>query len=318
MEISAFVLRFAAVWVSMLGMCVSSEAKESKPPPQLIGTWLAAVSTSSVQYSNPATGSYAPPSGWGGIYQFNAGATYTSTIIFQSTLSSCTSQTILFEEGTVAVDGDAITLHVQKLTRTATPCDAPKKVEVLAASDSTHRWWIRLDRNLLDEQCLFVDKPGLCYRKQGEPSKQRSETQAAAKAAFDKGDFQKAVLLQQKLAKDVEETEANLSGAGEATSGAFHALAWYALFARDFNAALAAAAHALAVEPANLLFATNRAHALMFLGRENDAGAAYLEHRGKVIRGQVTWQAAILEDFAEFERHGITHPQMKEIKKKLR
>ncbi|HXW21742.1 MAG TPA: hypothetical protein VEK14_02435, partial [Rhodomicrobium sp.] len=74
---------------------------------------------------------------------------------------------------------------------------------------------------------------------------------------------------------------------------------------------------ALALEPGELWMATNRAHALMFLGRADEARAAYLEHKGKEVAGQGVWDEAILKDFAEFEKRGLTHPQMAEIRRLL-
>ncbi len=68
------------------------------------------------------------------------------------------------------------------------------------------------------------------------------------------------------------------------------------------------------LSPGKILFATNRAHALMFLGRAEEARAAYLEHKGKAIAGQGLWEEVIAKDFAEFEKRGLTHPQMAEIK----
>ena len=65
----------------------------------------------------------------------------------------------------------------------------------------------------------------------------------------------------------------------------------------------------------------NRVHALMFLGRAEDAKALYLAHKGgQVISGRgfpTTWERAIAEDFAEFRKAGLTHPMMAEIEMEL-
>jgi len=58
-------------------------------------------------------------------------------------------------------------------------------------------------------------------------------------------------------------------------------------------------------------------HALMFLGRAKESRAAYLEHKGKEIAGQGDWGEVVLKDFAEFEKRGLTHPQMAEIRRLL-
>jgi hypothetical protein len=60
----------------------------------------------------------------------------------------------------------------------------------------------------------------------------------------------------------------------------------------------------------------NRAHALMFLGRADEARALYLRYRGMKV-GEKSWEAVILEDFADLRKAGLTHPLMDEIEKKF-
>jgi tetratricopeptide (TPR) repeat protein len=140
---------------------------------------------------------------------------------------------------------------------------------------------------------------------------------AAIDAAFQGGDYARAAQLRQALAVAIEKGETEADGKpGAATASALGNYAYYALFARDLEAALAASERALALKPDELWLATNRAHALMFLGRMDQAKAAYLEHRGKTV-GQKPWEAVILEDFAEFEKRGMTHPQMGEMRAAL-
>jgi hypothetical protein len=59
----------------------------------------------------------------------------------------------------------------------------------------------------------------------------------------------------------------------------------------------------------------NRAHALMFLNRVDEARVLYLKYRGQKVEGDKSWEAAILEDFAELQKAGLTHPLMQEIEK---
>jgi hypothetical protein len=61
---------------------------------------------------------------------------------------------------------------------------------------------------------------------------------------------------------------------------------------------------------------SNRAHALMFLGRGEDCKALYLAYKGKPVSGQL-WERGIVEDFAEFRKAGLTHPMMADIEKEL-
>jgi tetratricopeptide (TPR) repeat protein len=84
--------------------------------------------------------------------------------------------------------------------------------------------------------------------------------------------------------------------------------------AHDFSHALEAADLSIAVAPGLAWIHANRAYALMFLGRVDEARAVYLGHRGELIDGK-SWEAAVLEDFAELRKAGLTHPLMDEIEK---
>jgi len=56
----------------------------------------------------------------------------------------------------------------------------------------------------------------------------------------------------------------------------------------------------------------------MFLDRTDEARALYLRYRGtpKVL-GEKSWDAVVLEDFAELRKAGLAHPLMDEIEKQL-
>ena len=64
---------------------------------------------------------------------------------------------------------------------------------------------------------------------------------------------------------------------------------------------------------------SNRAHALMFLGKAAEAREAYLAHKDKQIpqSANKTWQQAIAADFVELRMAGLDHPQMVEIEAAL-
>jgi tetratricopeptide (TPR) repeat protein len=144
------------------------------------------------------------------------------------------------------------------------------------------------------------------------------EGAAEIKAAFEAGDFAKAAALQTERAGAVEKDEAEKNGkAGPLTGQLQGNVAWYLLFAREFEQALAASERGRALAPDKLWIATNRAHALMFLGRAEEARAAYLEQKGKHVSGQGMQDKAVLKDFAEFEKRGLTHQQMAEIRQLL-
>lgn len=93
-------------------------------------------------------------------------------------------------------------------------------------------------------------------------------------------------------------------------------VAWYALFARQPERALAASEGALILAPYSLPDQTNRAHALMFLDRIEEARLIYLGHKGETI-GLAKWEVVIAQDFLELRAHGLDHPQMRAIEEAL-
>ena len=96
--------------------------------------------------------------------------------------------------------------------------------------------------------------------------------------------------------------------------GQIGSLAYRFVIARDFADALEAADEAIALAPDKIWIYTNRAHALMFLGWIDEARALYLQYRGKPnVVGDKPWEGAILADFAELRKAGLTHPLMDEI-----
>jgi hypothetical protein len=68
------------------------------------------------------------------------------------------------------------------------------------------------------------------------------------------------------------------------TANALNHVSWSALFARTPGEALNASERAHTLAPASLVIETNRAHALLFLGRSREAGKIYLAHKGKWLR----------------------------------
>jgi tetratricopeptide (TPR) repeat protein len=94
------------------------------------------------------------------------------------------------------------------------------------------------------------------------------------------------------------------------------ALAYGFVLAGDFSNALDAADQVIALAPDRLWIHGNRAHALMFLGRVEEARALYLAHRGAgnaSASGEKSWETIVLEDFAELRAAKLTHPLMDEI-----
>jgi tetratricopeptide (TPR) repeat protein len=93
-------------------------------------------------------------------------------------------------------------------------------------------------------------------------------------------------------------------------------LAYGFLLTHDFARALQAADQAVSALPDEIILYTNQAHALMFLGRTDEARAVYLKYRGqKIVQSGKSWEAVVLEDFAELRKSGLANPLMDEIEK---
>jgi tetratricopeptide (TPR) repeat protein len=99
--------------------------------------------------------------------------------------------------------------------------------------------------------------------------------------------------------------------------GELLSLSWYQLLTRTYADALATTEEGLRLNPEFLDFQTNRAHALLLLGRLEEAFAIYRANLGKPLLAQ-PWEAGILEDLDKLEKAGISDPafaQVQEIMK---
>ena len=94
-------------------------------------------------------------------------------------------------------------------------------------------------------------------------------------------------------------------------------LAYELILARDFTKALEASDLVLSIAPDQIWWNMNRAHALMFLARVDEARALYLQYHGKKLVEDKSWDTIVLEDFAELRKAGLSHPLMDEIEKRL-
>jgi tetratricopeptide (TPR) repeat protein len=91
------------------------------------------------------------------------------------------------------------------------------------------------------------------------------------------------------------------------------------VLAGNFSKALEVADQAIALAPSKAWLDVNRAHALMFLGRTDEARALYQAHRGETIpeNADKLWQRVISEDFAVLRKSGLANPLMDEIEKQF-
>ena len=86
--------------------------------------------------------------------------------------------------------------------------------------------------------------------------------------------------------------------------------------AGDFEDALLAADQAISIAPDKIWLYTNRAHALMFLRRTDEAQALYLKYRGqKNVSANKSWEPVILDDFAQLRKAGLANALMDYIEK---
>jgi tetratricopeptide (TPR) repeat protein len=142
--------------------------------------------------------------------------------------------------------------------------------------------------------------------------------QLPIEAAAAAGHYAEALQLQEAAAAEEEAVEIKRDGKpGEDTAQALNYVAWYALFAREYGKALTAVNRAHALLPNDLVIETNRAHALMFLGRQEEAKALYHAFKGKRFPDERSWELVIADDFAEFRNAGLTHPMMADMEKEL-
>ncbi len=129
------------------------------------------------------------------------------------------------------------------------------------------------------------------------------------------GKYAEALKAAEEWLKAAEDSESPKPGVE--TAKALGAVAWQALFAKRPEQALAATQRAMKLAPGTVWIKTNYAHALLFLGRTDEAVAAYGAHKGEVFSGKTKWEAAIRKDIAEFRKHGLGRPEMERVEAAL-
>src|ERR1700683_4800620 len=138
--------------------------------------------------------------------------------------------------------------------------------------------------------------------------------QALASAYFELRRWQDAVTAEkQAMAWMMKETDE--AKRDEALRGAYVDLAWYDLFARDFNGAWDACEAGRKFPSDDLGLEINCAHSLLFLGRTKDAEEAYMKYRGKRVtpNAEKTWDQTVAGDFGDFKEEGLENADMGHI-----
>jgi tetratricopeptide (TPR) repeat protein len=127
--------------------------------------------------------------------------------------------------------------------------------------------------------------------------------------------YNESLTIRRRLA-EVEPGDADRQDDLQFVLGRLSGLAYQLVLARDFATALEAADRATSLASDKIWLYANRAHALMFLGRTDEARALYLQYRGRQnVIDDKTWETVVLEDFAELGGKGLTDPLMDEIEK---
>jgi tetratricopeptide (TPR) repeat protein len=103
-------------------------------------------------------------------------------------------------------------------------------------------------------------------------------------------------------------------------ASAYIGLSFAQLFIKDFAGSLASSDEAIKLNPKDLVAYTNRAHALLFLGRTKEAEAIYLGHRGENVftNSEEKWEEAILGDLDDLEKAGLANPEITRIRTLLK
>lgn len=94
-------------------------------------------------------------------------------------------------------------------------------------------------------------------------------------------------------------------------------ISYYAVLAGRYAEALEYASQAERLEPSNIYALTNKAHALLFLGRVAEAESIYVGNIGKVAPDGQSWSNMILGDFDELEKFGQKHELMISLRQRL-
>jgi len=101
--------------------------------------------------------------------------------------------------------------------------------------------------------------------------------------------------------------------------GLYLALSWYQLLNAEPDKALKSSDAGLALQADSLSLQTNRAHALLLLGREKEALGLYRSHIGKVIQNsrKPLWQDEILDDLKAFDQLGLKDPRFAAVRQMM-
>ncbi len=139
-------------------------------------------------------------------------------------------------------------------------------------------------------------------------------------AAMGAGKYEEAARLMDELAVSTEKAETDdLGQPGPATAIALVRQSWVSLFVRRFDVALATAQRVLKLAPDRLIAQLDTAHALMFLGRTEEALALHRANKGKRLPGydNQLWEELTKNNFRRLRDAGVTVSAMDDVERVL-
>lgn len=134
------------------------------------------------------------------------------------------------------------------------------------------------------------------------------------------GNYSEALRRQQALTPKTEASEIkDIGKAGDQTAVDLDREGRFAIQAREFGLAYINAKTAVERLPDEFAPHVQLAHALMFIGKADEARALHIGRKGKQVAGRsyMGWELAVKEDFERFRAAGVTHPLMEEIEREL-
>lgn len=143
---------FSVLLVGLLGGCGSvagpggggTNTPRSAVPAELVGSWYEG-SVSSINYYDPTTGAWAPPSGSGFTYTFHADGAYEHSGLIQVSSYGCTSSLFGYYTGTVTFAGDVLTTYQNGgKTKYETNCGADSETDA-EPEVTSFRWQLGPD-----------------------------------------------------------------------------------------------------------------------------------------------------------------------------
>ena len=122
--------------------------------------------------------------------------------------------------------------------------------------------------------------------------------------------FKECMDLRQKLARSEFDMQAQHDYALACLG-----VAWVELLCRDPASAVSVSERGLAADRAFLVLNTNIAHGYLFENRFEDARNLYLKYKDVRVNNGRTFAEIVLDDFKEFEKRGLRHPDIAKIAK---